>query len=900
MSCETRTVINGGERLLTHPPEASALEILRRDVGLTGPKPVCGAGVCGACTVLVDGVPTVSCLAPAGSLAGRRVETIESFDAGGLHPVQKAFLAHDALQCGFCTPGFVTEAIAFYRSWRAEHDSGAAPTREAIAKAMSGHLCRCGAYAGIYAAVRAACAGEFDDVDEFACPRHDGPEKVTGRARYTVDVRYDDMLAGRIVGSPHAHARVVALDLDAARAVPGVRAVCDVLTDPHRTVRYVGHPVAAIAAVDEAAARAAGDAMAIEYDVRPFTVDPEAARSADAPVVYPERRKRTPNASEGPIPPGRWDGNVRTPFANLVLSRRRFSARRALRRAGGGARGTQVIEMTFDAPAQTHTALEPHACVAKWDGDRLTVHASTQSVHLLGKEIAKRFDLPAGNVAVHAEHVGGAFGSKQGLTLEIETAIRLSREAGAPVRLVHDRIEELVRGGCRPSTRLEMALAVGEEGEQRGISVRAYGNCGVAVQSQAAPWIRFTYRGPKDCKDFDVTTNSGPAKPMRAPCGPPAFWALESCVDEAAHRLGIDPVALRRSWETSDVRDGLYDWVETLPAWRDRGAVAGGGGRFRSGIGLAIGNWFNAFDNSARVELEASGGGVVVRCAAQDMGQGVRSVLARPVAEELGLSFDEIEVDIGLSTHPKGPASSGSRSTATLYPIALEAARKLAAELVSRATTELGLDEAEWVPGGIRHARGEIELGALVDELGTVSVTSQKRGGNGPFDLLGRLPTGDLGLSLLFEMTGSVCVMAVEVDTRLGLVRPTKAWMGVSAGKIVNPELATSQVQGAVVQGIGFALTEERLHDPLTGTLLSSNLEDYRIPGIGETPEIEVHFDASRFEKMRGGACGMSELVTLPVPGALANAVFHATGRRPRTLPLRPRRVRELLETDGG
>ncbi|MDX1579615.1 MAG: molybdopterin cofactor-binding domain-containing protein, partial [Gemmatimonadota bacterium] len=377
-------------------------------------------------------------------------------------------------------------------------------------------------------------------------------------------------------------------------------------------------------------------------------------------------------------------------------------------------------------------------------------------------------------------------------------------------------------------------------------------------------------------------------------------FALESCVDEAAHRLGIDPVTLRRKWESSDVRDGLYDWVETIPEWRERRPIAHGSGRSRSGVGVAIGNWFNAFNNASRVELAASREGVVVRCASQDMGQGVRSVLAKPVSEELGIPFGDIEVDIGVSTHVKGPASSGSRTTATLYPIALEAAQRLKAELVSRATTELGLDEVEWIPGGIRHARGAIELAALVDELGPVSVTSKKRGGNGPFDLLGKLPTGDVGLSVLFEMTGSVCVMAVEVDTHLGLVRPTKAWMGVSAGRIANPELARSQVEGAVVQGIGFALTEERQHDPLTGTLLSSNLEDYRIPGIGETPEIEAHFDESHFERMRGGACGMSELVTLPVPAALANAVFHATGWRPRTLPLGPRRIRELMEAHDG
>src|SRR5258708_7437224 len=214
--------INGRVEPLPDDPDSLLIDVVRDALELRGTKLVCGAGVCGACTVLVDGAPVVSCLMPARAAAGKSVTTVEGIGAGKLRRVQKAFMAHDALQCGFCTPGFIVEATAFHDRWRATKGT-ATPSREDIGAALSGHLCRCGAYDGIFHAVTEACEGHFDG-DDIVSPRLEAREKGTGAAKYTVDIRHDGQLEGLILRSQVAHARIFELDLAPARARPGVGA----------------------------------------------------------------------------------------------------------------------------------------------------------------------------------------------------------------------------------------------------------------------------------------------------------------------------------------------------------------------------------------------------------------------------------------------------------------------------------------------------------------------------------------------------------------------------------------------------------------------------------------------------------------------------------------------------
>lgn len=286
--------VNGTRHAVDVDDDPTAVDVVRDRLGLTGTKLVCAGGVCGACTIQVDGEPRVSCLTPAVLLAGRRVTTVEGLSG---HPVGRAFAAEDALQCGYCTPGFVVAAAAFLERWRAAHGR-TRPGREPIAEALAGHLCRCGAYEGILSAVAAACAGDYDTAPAAggapAVPRTEAPQKTDGSARYTTDLRREGLLEGVIIRSPHAHAFVRSLEAGDLPLVP--------LLPPDGVVRYVGQPVAAVAAPDRASARAAAARVTVDYEVLPAALDARRARSGEGPLVYADKaaRKRAPGSGETP------------------------------------------------------------------------------------------------------------------------------------------------------------------------------------------------------------------------------------------------------------------------------------------------------------------------------------------------------------------------------------------------------------------------------------------------------------------------------------------------------------------------------------------------------------------------------------------------------------------------
>jgi xanthine dehydrogenase YagR molybdenum-binding subunit len=855
-----QVIVNGVPRDADADPDEPAVRLIRDGLGLTGTKVVCGAGVCGACTVLVDGTPMASCLLPASALAGRSVTTVEGLE----HPVQRAFAAHDALQCGYCTPGFVVEAAAFVDRWRAQHGGAeresTEPSREEIAEALAGHLCRCGAYQAIYAAVAAACTGAHDAPSDDRPPRVEAMDKVTGRARYTTDIRLDGQLDGVIVRSTKAHAVVRAVK------APDGTTLVDLLPDD-RTVRYAGQPIAAVAALTSDAARAAAAAVWIDYDERPAALDPMAS---EAPIVYgtKEERKAAPSSSEGMTLPAKWDGNVRGP------SSMNWRSRTATKRIADSVPGeNRLVSGTFTTAVQVHTALEPHATVAHWQPDGgLVLYVSTQAVDFVATLAAKRWDLPKERVRVIAEHVGGGFGAKASLTTDVIAAVELARATGAPVRVVLDRSEELTAAGNRPGTVTEVRLLADEKGDLAALTMDTRGDGGVSIGSTVAALGRLMYgNAPRRLRDYDVVTNRPPGLPFRGPGGPPMAWALEQAIDELALRLGEDPIALRRRWDGNPKRRALYDWAAALPAWVQRPTPGEQTGRFRRGVGVAAGNWLYIVDPATAVELTVEGGVVVARCAVQDMGTGSRSVIDGVLRAELGLPASRVRVEVGHAGAAHGPGSGGSRTTTSVAPAAHDAARRLRAELgVSEGSVEPRLDAASGVTVTGKRRR-------------------DRRGYFTPFSLN--------GIAIGRGFSGAVHVTEVEVDTRLGKVRATRVWAGVAAGHIYAPRLARSQCEGSVIQGVGFALYEQRFTDPSTGIVLTDNLEDYRIPGIGDTPEIEVHFHEEGWEHVPGGGIGLGEVATLSVAASVGNAVHAATGWRPYDLPIRPDRLLEGIST---
>ena len=895
MAEKITTTINGEQRSFDAEIETTALELIRDTAGLTGTKLVCGSGACGACTVLVDGEAKCSCIMPAIHLEGKQVTTVEGqAEDGKWHPVQKAFLAHDALQCGYCTPGFINEGIAFYGEWQKEQ-KGKRPTKDEVASGLAGHYCRCGAYQGIFEAMMDACEGNFDDNVEPDFLRNDGPDKVTGKARYTTDVKLPGQLTGRIFRAEIPHGKILNLDLAAAKSMQGVKAVVRLKEDA--TIHFAGEALAAVAAESDAIAKAALKAIKIEVKPLPFHIDLEKSMAKDAVSILPESKGKVGAASEAPPFPGSWDGNVRKTAISLSSSKK-GKAKRATSKADEKSKTKYAA--TFFTPTQLHTCLEPHCAVADWKGeDGLTVYASTQSVYALAERIAGLYKLKEDKVKVIAEHVGGAFGSKLTFYTAIKAAVDLSKQANAPVGVIYDRAEELTETGYRPPAMIKLEIAAQADGSKPAYTMDSYGNSGFAIGSNNADVSGLCYTGiAKSLQDYDVLTNIQPGAAFRGPGGPAACFTLEQGIDQLAYQLGMNPMDFRRKWEKDKAFISLFDWVESLALWKDRKAEADADGRFKRGVGVSFGAWMHLYMPTAEVEVEASPTGLTVRQAVQDMGQGARSVLSKAVADVFGLPAKEIKVEAGHSNFSIGPTSGGSRTTASIYPAAFEAAEGLQKAILRQLTKDMGLVGARIEAAGISHTTGSLTWKEAFSKLKLVKHKA-KRGHNSGFNPIGLLPLAE-GLELGQNRGYGCYVIEVEVDTWLGKTRVTEVRGAMRVGKIHVKPLAESQCYGGVIQGIGHVLYEDRAMDAERGIALSRGLEDYHIPGIGDMPDVKIDFLEEGFDFVKQKGIGLAELCTTPVAGAVANAIFNATGYRPLSAPVTPEKMLAGLESIKG
>ncbi|MEM9774351.1 MAG: molybdopterin cofactor-binding domain-containing protein, partial [Chloroflexota bacterium] len=764
-----KTTINQKEYEFDLQPNAAAVDVIRDKVGLTGTKFVCGSGVCGACTVLVDNNPMCSCLLPASRLDGKSVTTVEGHASadGELHPVQKAFMAHDGLQCGYCTPGFINAGIAFYETWTKAHGK-IKPSRDTIAAALAGNLCRCGAYQGIYSALQAACEGHFDDVptDKVKAHRVEAIDKVTGRAKYTTDHKVDGMGYGKVIRSEHPFAKVVSIDFSAAEALDGVWAVLDVLQDDERTVRYVGTPIAAVAAINAKTAEKAAALIKIKYEIYKAVTSFAQSRAATNGSAEPSFRQKI----SGGLPiPSKWNGNTKSPRVSIA-STKGLRAGRALRRARAGSEEFFFNEK-FSSGSHAHTPLEPHGALAHWTmqngEDHLTLFVSTQSIQQIKDSILKKYQLRNDQVDVICDHIGGGFGSKGGSYPEIFYAIDLAKKANRPVRLILDRGEVIAYSGHREETEMEIGLLSNDSADFRAMGLEVHNNAGHTLEGMAS-MIASTYypAWPQVSNDHNVITHQPPAKAFRGPGGINGAFALESAVDEMAHKVGMDPLELRRKWDTHPQDQQLFDYLEEVPAWQARAHVKADKGRYKRGVGLAMGHWLHLYMPKAQVRVTAMKDGLSVESGIQDIGQGSRTVLGTALAEAFGINADDplIKIKTGRGTDLASPATGGSRVSSSIYPTAQDAARQVQDQIVSK----LGLEEATISADGVSHSGGKMSwkeaIAQLNEPLEAVATRGRDDKGMG---LLSLLDLDGTGLNMGYGPSTMAMITEVEVDTRL-------------------------------------------------------------------------------------------------------------------------------------
>ncbi|MGZ5036443.1 MAG: xanthine dehydrogenase family protein molybdopterin-binding subunit [Usitatibacter sp.] len=733
-------------------------------------------------------------------------------------------------------------------------------------------------------------------------PRINGRAKVTGAARFTVDVKLPGMLHARLLRSPHPHARLVSLDLGAAKRQPGVRAVLPInetvgravevraegAASEARRVLYVGDIVAGVAAATPAAAESALRLIAAEYQQLPFVIDLEGARAGNAALVF-----------DGPVRAGGFTDGVAGAAGLPQQGNVRGPATAGSRGdvAAGFAQSDVVIEGEFRTQVQTHCCMETHAVVADWRPDGLTVYMSTQYTAGVRSELAHAFGLPLNGVRVVVDAMGGGFGSKSGAGNYVRAAVTLSREARAPVRLVLDRREEHLDSGNRPSTVQRIRVGARRDGTLAAIALDVHGTAGVTTGAGVGNFAQSIY----DCANFaiaqsDVFINAGPASAMRAPGNVQGAFALEQMIDELAEKLGVDPLDLRDRIDPSPVRRKerragaeRFGWTRRRPPGSDAGPV-------KRGIGMAQSYWGANVHTNASCEVRIlRDGSVELLSGVQDIGTGIGTVLAQVVAEEMGLRPQDIAIRIGDTDFPAGPPSYGSLTTASITPPARNAAHQALRKLFEAVAPALEAAPDALVARGGRIATAdngrsvtfrEAAARLRTEGVGAVASRSDDYGGFGR-------RMGDMASAK--SALGGVQFAQVAVDVETGIVRVERVVAAQDCGRPMNPRQIESQVHGGVLMGVSYALYEERILDRHTGHMLNADLEHYKIARSRETPEIEMVLLENYQGTSATDAYGIAEPSNIATAPAIANAVYNATGVRVRSLPMTPAAILAAL-----
>lgn len=718
--------------------------------------------------------------------------------------------------------------------------------------------------------------------------RWDGLAKATGRARYTADVQLPGMLYAKFVNATVPHAKVVSVDTSAAERHPAVKGVhviqhvmgSAVLRDSsleqvkYPVVRYAGQPIAAVAATTPDAAEEAAALVKVQYEAIPFVVDLDKARATDAPLVFPGAADEEGTAGGGGGPNNvPQKGNIHGPSIKKVAD------------VEQGFRDSEVVvEGRYITQVQTHSALETHGFVADWKPDMLTVWASTQGTASVREELSGYFKIPMTQVRVITEFMGGGFGAKFGAGNAGVAAAALSKKTGAPVRLMLDRKEEHLSVGNRPSSDQMLRVGAKKDGTITAVHLVSYGTSGCGTGAGCAGPATNLYKyASLHTEENDVFTNAGPGTAMRAPGHPQGAFALEQTIDELAVKLNMDPIDLRDRIDEHSVRKVERQIVRESDIWKSRQTIAGSDrGPVKRGVGLAQSVWYRfvSMNSSAEVRVHKDGS-IEVLSAVQDIGSGIRTVMAQIVAEEFGVPLEKISVRIGDTNYPAGPDSGGSVTTLSLTPAVRDAAWQASQKFLAAIAPGFGANagDLELVDGEVRSKSGKMQAVSFkraAAKMATDQIAVQSK----------RIPDYAPKKHLTY---GGVDVAEVEVDTELGLIHVKRVLSVHDCGRPMNPSQVMSQINGGVLQGISYTLFENRLLDPEYGLMVNPNLEQYKITGSRETPDIEVRLVEAYLGQSSTDASGIGEAAGIvSVGAAIGNAVYNAIGVRVRQTPMTP------------
>jgi xanthine dehydrogenase YagR molybdenum-binding subunit len=677
-----------------------------------------------------------------------------------------------------------------------------------------------------------------------AVKRLDGPVKATGKARYAYDMKRPGMLFGRILRSPHAHARILSIDVSAAEKAPGVGAVLPWRKAGEKVV-YQGDEVACVAAKTEEQAADALRLIKVQYEPLPHLATVEQAMRPEAPAVFEGGNVKVGSAEE--------NGDL----------------------AAGFKAAAHLVENTYNTQVQTHVSLETHGCVCEWQGENLTAWVSTQAVHATREGFAKGLDIPMNNVRVVTEYMGGGFGSKFGPDVQGIICAQIAKKAGAPVHLMLDRKEEHLATGNRPSAYARIKAGVAADGMLTAFDAETWGTGGAGAGSGFP--LPYIYQFPNRRRQHkDVFINGGQQRAMRAPGHPQGCFITEVLMDELADRVRMDPVEFRLKNLPAQAPNAMWKAYFPMAAeminWKARHPTGDPTpGPIKRGLGCAANRWGGAGQGTkAHCEINPDGS-VLIRTGTQDIGTGTRTIVAMITAETLGIPMELVTVQIGDSDYPISGGSGGSTTAASVSP-------------AIRVTTGKARDEL--------FARVAAQRGATPDAVSRMPWKEAcKALGTQPISVDGEWERG-----LSASGTSGVQMSEVEVDVETGITRVKRVVCVQDMGFVVDSKTAETQIHGGIIGGVNYALFEDRILDRNTAQMVNPDMEFYLISGMSDLPKIDVKI----VNQPDRGVIGIGEPPAISTAAAIANAVRNATGVTIRSLPLTPDKILSALERAGG